>query len=97
MFEEKDLLKLSKLCHIQMDDKEKVKFLHSLNDILAYVQQLKELDTTSIPACHHVLENMTTVMRDDDIGETLPRETFLSNAPDQIGGMIRVPPILKFD
>lgn len=97
MFEEKDLLKLSKLCHIQMDDKEKVKLLHSLNEILNYVQQLKELDTSDAPSCDHVLENMKNTMRDDVIGEKLPRETFLSNAPDQIGGMIRVPPIIKFD
>ena len=97
MFEEKDLVKLSRLCHIQMDDKEKIKLLHSLQEILTYVQQLKELDTTNVAACHHVLENVSNIMRDDVIGEKLPRETFLSNAPDHIGGMVRVPPIIKFE
>jgi aspartyl-tRNA(Asn)/glutamyl-tRNA(Gln) amidotransferase subunit C len=35
-------------------------------------------------------------MREDKVGETLPRELFLANAPSHVGGLIRVPPVIKF-
>jgi Asp-tRNA(Asn)/Glu-tRNA(Gln) amidotransferase C subunit len=38
---------------------------------------------------------LKSVVRDDEPKDLLPREQFLSNAPDQVGGMIRVPPVLK--
>ena len=34
-------------------------------------------------------------MREDEVKEVLSREEFLANAPDQIGGMIRIPPLMK--
>lgn len=96
MFEEKDLLKLTKLSHIEFDEKEKEKLLHSLQGVLKYVEQLKEVNTEGVATCNHVLENASNVMREDEIGEKLPREIFFSNAPDHTGGMIKVPTIIKF-
>jgi Asp-tRNA(Asn)/Glu-tRNA(Gln) amidotransferase C subunit len=34
-------------------------------------------------------------MREDEIKDLLPRDQFLAGAPDQIGGMVRVPPVMK--
>ena len=58
--------------------------------------QLNEVDTTGVEPCNYVLKSMLkNLMREDSVGELLPRERFLSNAPDQIGGMVRTPPVLK--
>jgi aspartyl-tRNA(Asn)/glutamyl-tRNA(Gln) amidotransferase subunit C len=38
---------------------------------------------------------MSSILREDEVTETLDRETFLANSPAHIGGMIRVPPIIK--
>ena|ERR1700722_9182830 len=94
-FDEKDLLKLKKLSRIECSEEEQKKLLHSLRNILAYIDQLKEVDTEGVTPCSHVLETMVNVMREDEVGETLPRELFLSNAPAHTGGLVRVPPVMK--
>lgn len=94
-FEERDLLKLSKLCRIAFSEEEKKKFLKSLKTVLTYVEQLNEVETAQVPPFAHILETVTNVMREDIIKETLSRDLLLSNAPAHTGGMIRVPPVLK--
>lgn len=87
--------KLSKLCRIHCTENEADKLVVDLQKILDYVQQLESIDTDGVSPCNHVLEEVVNVMRDDIVGKTMPRELLLSNAPDKIGGFIRVPPVLK--
>jgi aspartyl-tRNA(Asn)/glutamyl-tRNA(Gln) amidotransferase subunit C len=92
---EDDFNKLSRLCRISCTEEEKKDFLKSLDNTLAYVEQLKEVDTEGVPACFTVLETLSNVLREDIPGEPLSRDAFLANAPAHVGGMIRVPPVLK--
>ena len=94
-FDEKELDKLTKLCRIECTAEEKKALQHHLASILKYVDQLKEVDTAGVEPCYSVLQTLTNVMREDEIGETLPRELFLANAPAHVGGLIRVPPVIK--
>lgn len=87
--------KLTKLSRIETTAEEQEALLKDLQNILVYFEQLQETNTENIAPCNHVLEGMCNVMREDLVGETMPREQFLSNAPSQIGGMIRVPPVIK--
>lgn len=86
---------LTSLSRISCTDEEQEALLADLQKILAYIDQLNEVDTENTPPCNQVIANMSNVMREDAVGETLPRDVFLANAPAQIGGMIRVPPVLK--
>ena len=95
-FDSKALEHLKKLCRIDCDEKEDPILLKDFNRILDYMTQLNEVDTTGIEPCNYVLRSMmNNLMREDTPEELLPRERFLSNAPEQIGGMIRTPPVLK--
>lgn len=87
--------KLTKLSRIRCTEEEETKLLADLQNILTYVQQLESIDTTGVAACNHVLAEVYNVMRDDVVGEPLPRDVFLANAPDKVGGFVRVPPVLK--
>ena len=93
--EESDFNKLSRLCRISCTEEEKKKFSKSIEDILAYVEQLQEIDTEGVPPCSTVLETLTIKLREDVPEEPLSRDLFLANAPSQVGGMIRVPPVFK--
>jgi aspartyl-tRNA(Asn)/glutamyl-tRNA(Gln) amidotransferase subunit C len=95
-FDEKELIALTKLCHIECTEDERKALQQQLASILSYIEQLKEVDTEGTEPCYCVLEKLTNVMREDEIGEILPRELFLANAPAHVGGMIRVPPVIKF-
>lgn len=87
--------KLTKLCRIKCTEEEEAKLVDNLQNILNYVEQLDAIPTDNVSPCNHVLPEISNVMREDNIGETMPRDIFLANAPDKVGGFIRVPPVLK--
>jgi len=87
--------KISELCRIGCTEEEITSLLHDMEEILAYVEQLKEVDTDNVSPCNHVLKDMQNVMREDVVKETMPRETFLSNAPEHVSGLIKVPTVIK--
>jgi aspartyl-tRNA(Asn)/glutamyl-tRNA(Gln) amidotransferase subunit C len=93
--DKKLIKKLTELCRIQCSEDEQDELLKDLEQILGYIEQLQEVSTENIPPCNNILEGMANVMRADEIGEPLARQLFLDNAPSQIGGMIRVPPVIK--
>ena len=87
---------LEKLCRIECSEEEEQDLLDSLTKVLSYIEQLKEVDTEGVPTCRYVLRGMLrNQMRDDVVTDLLLRDKFLADAPDQIGGMIKVPPIMK--
>lgn len=88
---------LSGLSRIHCTDEEAEQLLKDLQQIVDYIEQLQDLDCTDVPPTSHAIAGVSNVMRDDEVKETLPRKTFLDNAPDHVGGMIRVPPVLSSD
>ena len=95
-FDHQTLEHLKKLCRIECSEEEDRDILESLARVLDYVAQLNGINTDNTVACRYVLRGMQrNQMRDDEVKDLLPREQFLANAPDQIGGMVRVPPVLK--
>jgi aspartyl-tRNA(Asn)/glutamyl-tRNA(Gln) amidotransferase subunit C len=95
-FNRQALEHLKKLCRIELEASEELAIEQSLNRVLGYISQLSEVKTEGVKPCTYVLrEGGKEGLRPDVPGETLSQDKFLSNAPDQIGGMIRVPPVLK--
>lgn len=86
---------LSQLCRIKLDEKELLALFADLKRILDYVGQLQEVDVAHLSPHSHIEEQSISSLREDQTKEHLPREIFLANAPDQVGGMIRVPPVIK--
>jgi aspartyl-tRNA(Asn)/glutamyl-tRNA(Gln) amidotransferase subunit C len=87
--------RLTRLCRIDCTEEEQEALLKDLKKIIDYIEQLQEIDTQHVLPCNHILEGMANVMREDEVGGLLNREVFLANAPSHIGGMIRVPPVIK--
>ncbi len=95
-FDKQTLEHLMKLSRIECDPEEEEDILGSLKRILEYVKQLDEVKTEKAKPCNFVLNWMAGNRLREDVAENLlSREQFLANAPDQIAGMIRVPPVLK--
>lgn len=93
--DKKTVENLTKLSRIECTEEEQEAILRDLKRILNYIELLNEVDTEHVPPCNHVLDDIANVLREDEVGAILPREEFLANAPSQIGGMIRVPPVIK--
>lgn len=95
-FDTTALRHLERLSRIRSSPEEEADILASLSRILAYVEQLNEVDTTHTIPCSYVLQGMSKqLLREDIVQNPLPREQFLHNAPEHVGGMVRIPPVMK--
>lgn len=91
-----DVIKnLSRLARIEIKEEEIPAFLKTLKDIIAYFDQLQEVDVSDLSPYSHVEEQGVGSLRDDVAENSLTHDRFMANAPDHIGGMIRVPPVIK--
>jgi aspartyl-tRNA(Asn)/glutamyl-tRNA(Gln) amidotransferase subunit C len=93
--EEAEFNKLCRLCRLYPGEEEKKNLSKSIEEILAYIKQLDEVETEGIEPCFTVHETIRSVMRDDVPTEPLSRDLFLKNAPSSISGMVKVPPVFK--
>jgi aspartyl-tRNA(Asn)/glutamyl-tRNA(Gln) amidotransferase subunit C len=95
-FDRNSLRKLQTLSRIQCKPEEQEALLESLQNILKHMEQLSKVNTENVTACNHVLGELHyNITRPDALGPLRSREEFLNNSPSHVGGMIRVPPILK--
>ena len=94
---DEDIAHLAHLARIKLSEDEKTAFKKNLEQILTYVEQVAEVDTEGVLPCDSVIETLKNVMGEDKPGSPLDHEIFLKNAPDQVGGMIKVPPIIEFE
>ena len=95
-FDNQTLEALKKLCRIECTPEEEADILVSIRSVLDYIAQLKEVNTEGAPSCRYVLRSMVKKeFREDVVKDPLPATVFLANAPDQIGGMVRIPPVMR--
>ncbi len=84
------------LAQLRLDEAAKERLVREMGDILAYMDQLNELDTSNVEPMMHAME-MTNVFRQDVVKPSLPREEALMNAPVHDGEYFIVPRILEGD
>ena len=84
---------IAKLARLDLSDDEVRLFAAQLGRILAYVQQLEQVDVTGVEPLAHPLP-LTNVLRDDEPHTPLPVEAALGNAPQREGSFFRVPTVL---
>ncbi len=82
------------LARLSLNEQEIETYTAQLDKIIDFAEQLNELDTEGVEPTTHVLE-MSNVLREDEVRESLSREDALKNAPDQQNGQVRVPAVLE--
>lgn len=89
-----DVLHLAQLSNLQLSDAEITSLQADLSNILGYINQLSELDTSGVEPTYQVTD-LENVGRDDVVAEhPANREALLVLAPDQIDNQIKVPKVL---
>src|SRR5476649_2227780 len=89
-----DVQHLAQLSSLALSDDEIDGLQTDLGNILDYVEQLSQLDTTGVEPTYQVtdLENVWRTDNIDDYG--IDREALLALAPASLGGQIKVPKVL---
>jgi len=82
------------LARLSFGEEEIGKFTSQLNDILLYIEKLKEADTAGVEPVTHAIAR-ENAFRADEIAESLPVEASLANAPEARAGCFQVPRVIE--
>jgi aspartyl-tRNA(Asn)/glutamyl-tRNA(Gln) amidotransferase subunit C len=94
---ESDIEKIAQLAHLEISREELLAFTPQIGEIISYVAQLNELDTSSIEPSLGGLTpegERTEADRDDATAPSLGQKVALEQAPDPAAGHFRVPKVL---
>lgn len=83
---------IAALAQLELDEEALQRYREQLSQILDYAARLQALDTDAIPPTATVLP-LRTILRADEVGETLPIDEVLLNAPQALDRCFVVPPI----
>jgi len=92
-----DIEKVASLAHLELAEEELKTFGPQMTEIVSYVEQLNEIDTTNVePAIGGLTPEgeRTDSSRADEINGSLGQKTALAEAPDPAAGHFRVPKVL---
>ena len=94
---EADIEKIAQLAHLEITDDERKMFAPQISEIVSYVEQLNEIDTSNVEPALGGLTPEGEATRSDRVDEKQPslgQQLALDQAPDGAAGHFRVPKVL---
>ena len=85
---------LAALARVGMTEDEIETMRDQMSNILENFDVLREVDTDSVEPTGHSVD-VTSVMRDDVVAESSPRDEALANVPRREGDFVRVKAVLE--
>lgn len=85
---------IANLSRLDLTEEEKSMLLFDMKQIIAYMDKLKELDTSKVKPTAHVMQ-INNVFREDKSEPSYPKEKLLVNAPLSEGGCFKVPKVVE--
>ncbi|QQS32473.1 MAG: Asp-tRNA(Asn)/Glu-tRNA(Gln) amidotransferase subunit GatC [Acidobacteriota bacterium] len=92
-----DVKKIAKLAHLEITDAEVEVYTPQMQEIVAYIEQLNELETENVEPMLGGLtaEGMaTSTSREDTPGDSFSQHEALSESPSAVVGHFQVPKVL---
>ena len=88
--------KVARLAQLTIPDEDKEKLASELSNIIGFVEQLGEVDTSGVEPIANVLELETDApLREDAITDGDAPDRVLSNAPDRVQDFFAVPKVVE--
>ena len=92
--DDKMIEKISGLANLEFGDVEKEKIRQDLEQILTFVEKLKELDTEDVEPLIYLSDNKN-VLREDKAVKTITHDEAMLNAPEKTGRFFKVPKVIN--
>lgn len=86
--------KVAKLAKLQFNEEETALIQKDLSKMLAFVDQINQVDTEAVLPLTHMNQE-ANVLREDDVEETITQEQALKNAPQKDSDYFKIPKVLS--
>lgn len=86
--------KIAHLARLRFSETEKPEIIADLNRILAFVDQLNEVDTSGLDPLIYLTDEQNR-MRKDEVIQVITHREALMNAPDKDSDYFRVPKVVN--
>ena len=91
---DKTIEELSHLARLRFNEEEKQSVKNDLQNMIAFVEQLNEIDTTGVEPILHMSDTVN-VLREDVVTGSVRREEAIKNAPLKDEEFFKVPTVIK--
>ena len=91
---DKTIEDLAHLARLRFDEDEKESVKKDLQNMIAFVEQLNEIDTKGVEPILHMSDTVN-VLREDVVKGSVSREEALKNAPLKDDEFFKVPTVIK--
>ncbi len=93
IIDKKTIAHVALLARLELSEEEKELFVSQLGDILAYIEKLKELDTSQVEPMAYATATRN-IFREDSPETSLKLEEVLKNAPEKAQDFFKVPKVI---
>ncbi|HNU92243.1 MAG TPA: Asp-tRNA(Asn)/Glu-tRNA(Gln) amidotransferase subunit GatC [Spirochaetota bacterium] len=92
--DEKQILRVARLARLDLSEQEMSEYARQLNDILAYVRKIEEMETANVRPTDHIVD-LHNVFREDRVQSSPGAEALRAIAPRFEDGHVVVPIIIE--
>lgn len=89
-----EIIHIAKLASLNLSNEEIEKYTNDMQEIIEFANMINNVDTEGMNETIAANE-MSNVLRKDEVIEFGNRELLLSNAPSQDEGMFRIPKVIN--
>lgn len=89
-----DVEKIAQLAKLKFEDSEMDEYTKDMNNILAYMDKLNQLNTENVEPLSHPNED-SNVFRNDELKPSISSEDALKNAPEKDDKYFKVPKVIQ--
>lgn len=92
MISRDEIAHIARLASLKLTEEEKDKFSEQLSDVLDYINQICEVDTSGVEPTYYPLPS-SNILREDEVTNQDRRQDMLEQAPDKEDDQFKVPGI----
>lgn len=86
--------KIAHLARLEFENEAKEQIVKDMNNMLAFVDKLSELDTTQIEPLIYMSDEVN-ILREDDVQQVITQQEALKNAPKHDSDYFKVPRMIE--
>ncbi|OFY86303.1 MAG: asparaginyl/glutamyl-tRNA amidotransferase subunit C [Bacteroidetes bacterium RIFCSPLOWO2_12_FULL_35_15] len=86
--------KIAHLARLEFENEAKEQIIKDMNNMLAFVEKLNELDTSNVEPLIYMNEEVN-VLREDEVRHYITQDEALKNAPKHDSDYFKVPKVIE--